>query len=68
MAHFKAKYQKKADDGSSVTLYKDPTGAWFVGRPDTPAYAPIPMGAFISLPAARRWADRHFPGGSWAVT
>jgi hypothetical protein len=55
-----------ADDGSTVTLYRDASGAWYVERPgDHIAYYPLPVGAFATEAAARNWADRRFPGGSW---
>lgn len=66
MAHFNPEYHKLDDAEVRVTVYRDPSGGWFLGREgDDQAYAPIPMGAFISARAAQRWGDRHFPGGSW---
>jgi hypothetical protein len=63
--HFKPKDTKKAEDDSVVTVYTDATGAWYVGREGDMATDPKPMGAFISRHAAKQWADRHYPGGSW---
>lgn len=69
MAGFKRKRCKTADDGSTVTLHRDASGGWYVGRPgDDIAYHPTPMGAFATEVAARNWADRRFPGGSWDQT
>ena len=66
MAKFKAKYHKIASDGSVVTIYREHTGGWYVGKPGNDlAYHPTPMGAFSGVAAAQRWADRLFPGGTW---
>jgi hypothetical protein len=66
MAHFKKVSSKTAGDDFPVTLYKDSIGAYYVGHPGDRSTHPIPMGAFASRQAARRWADRRFPGGRWA--
>ncbi len=67
MSHYQARVQKKAMEGTPVTVYTDPSGAWFVGAPGDMSCHPIPMGGFISEAAARRWADLHFPGGTWSA-
>ncbi len=64
MPSFAPMEQKTASDARPVTLYRDSTGAWFVGAP-VPECSPQPMGAFREREGARRWADRHFPGGAW---
>ena len=67
MAKLNAKLNKTATDGSVVTIYRDQSGGWYVGRPGGDlAYHPTPMGAFANAMAAQRWADRLFPGGTWA--
>jgi hypothetical protein len=66
VAKLEAKLHKIAADGSVLTVYRDPSGGWYLGRPGNDlAYHPTPMGAFASAMAAQRWADRLFPGGAW---
>lgn len=65
MAKLRPRSAKRAADASSVTLYQDSAGAWFAGREGDPRVDPVPMGAFISEDAARKWADASFPGGDW---
>lgn len=66
MAKYRRKAEKRADDGSLLILYQDTSdGSWFVGRPGDSTLDPVPMGAFCSAGAARRWADSRFAGGTW---
>ncbi len=67
MPSFKPREHKTAEGGGRVIVYRDSTGAWYVGAPAAgEPCSPMPMGAFITREAARRWADRRFPGGAWS--
>jgi len=69
MQKLKTKAHKTAADNTKILLYIDPCGACFIGRAgDDLAYHPIPMGAFISESAAKKWADKRFAGGIWSHT
>lgn len=66
MATFRARFEKQAADGARVVLFQVATdGSWFVGSESDPWLHPIPLGAFCSREAARKWADARFPGGDW---
>jgi len=65
MASFIPKLKKTAEGGEELRLCVDGHAAWFVERPDDRERHVNPLGAFRSEEAARRWVDRHFPGGEW---
>ena len=56
---------EKTVDGARVTIWRDASHAFYVGKVPDANLARYPMGAFQSLAAARAWADRSFPGGEW---
>lgn len=66
MAAYRLRESKQDDSGSQVILYQDKNdSSWAVGRKDDPGLDPIPMAAFVSADAARKWADAQFKGGTW---
>lgn len=65
MSHFQRRLEKTADDGSRIVLCLDSHHAWFIERPADRDAGVTPLGGFRSEEAARRWADRSFPGGEW---
>lgn len=66
MASYRRRESKQGDDGKTVILYQNiHDGSWFVGRVGDRALDPVPLGAFESAEAARRWADAEFKGGVW---
>lgn len=68
MAKFELREIREASDGSKVKLFQDAHDtSWFVGKAGDSKLEPVPMGAFCSADAARRWADQTFPGGAWAA-
>lgn len=56
--------EKQAGDGT-ITVYRDISHAYYVGKRPDPGLEKFPMGAFRTIDAARHWADEHFPGGEW---
>jgi hypothetical protein len=58
---------EKAVDGALVTVWRDTTHAFYVGKVPDANLARYPMGAFRFLEAARAWADRSLPGGEWRI-
>jgi hypothetical protein len=66
VAHFIAREAKQASGGAHVVLLQNrQDGSWFVGSDDDATLHPIPLGAFASRAAARRFADGRFPDGEW---
>ncbi len=66
VAHFRAREAKDADGGARVVLFQNlQDGSWFVGSEADPNLHPIPLGAFVSRDAARKYADSRFTGGAW---
>ena len=59
------KITEKQVEGDPVTIYRDIAHAFYVGKKTHGHLDQFPMGAFRSLEAAKRWADREFPGGDW---
>jgi len=58
---------EKTVDGARVTIWRDTSHAFFVGRVPDANLERYPMGAFRSREAAGAWADRAFPGGEWRI-
>jgi hypothetical protein len=66
MAKLLLRSEKTASDGSTVTMLQNANDhGWYVGHKGDPRFEPIPLGAFQSKDAARRYADHNFPGGDW---
>ncbi len=65
MKHKFTRIQDKEVDGAKVTLWRDLTLSYFVGRVPDDRLEKIPLGAFVTLDAARAFADHAFPGGDW---
>ena len=60
-----AAVMEKTIDGARVTIWRDASQAFYVGKAPDANLERYPMGAFRSVDAARAWADRSFPGGEW---
>jgi hypothetical protein len=58
--------EKKLEDGAVVTIWRDPGHhGYYAGKVPDDKHAKHPMGAFLSLDAARAWAEHEWPGGAW---
>ena len=58
--------EKKLADGATVTVWRDSGHhGFYVAKVPDDKLAKHPMGAFVSLEAARAWADHAFEGGDW---
>lgn len=68
MAHFRPVAEKTSDDGCRLVICIDGHAAWFLERPVDREVGGLPLGAFRSQEAARAWAERHFPGGTWQLS
>ena len=66
MAKYRVGATKRSDGDFEIQLLEDRAGAWFVCKLGDENLARVPMGAFVSRDAARRWADQRFAGGRWS--
>lgn len=66
MAHYILRERRNDDSGAEVRLYQDANdGSWAVGRAGDAQLDPVPLAAFASSEAARKYADQHFKGSGW---
>lgn len=64
--HMQRMADRKLDDGAVVTVWRDRGHhGYYVGKVPDDRMEKHPMGAFVSMDAAKAWADHEWSGGTW---